>query len=186
VTALCQIACALSAVPRRDAIVAYKFIGRSLGFANEFAATIALRTQQIIAHETGVTKHRRPLGGSYFVESLTNEVELRLGLHPQNRCHGRHGRGHRTQLPAARNCGSFLPLSNGIGQERKIMVGVNDFVSAEKALDILQIDETVATRQAVRLRKSAPNGHNPKLTALSPRSAKPPKARNLMPSIYAR
>src|SRR5256884_173987 len=41
----------------------------------EFAATIALRTQQIIAHETGVTNTVDPLGGSYFVETLTNEVE---------------------------------------------------------------------------------------------------------------
>jgi methylmalonyl-CoA mutase, N-terminal domain len=41
----------------------------------EFAATIALRTQQIIAHETGVTSTVDPLGGSYFVETLTNEVE---------------------------------------------------------------------------------------------------------------
>src|SRR6516162_9800434 len=41
----------------------------------EFAATIALRTQQIIAHETGVTHTVDPLGGSYFVEALTNEVE---------------------------------------------------------------------------------------------------------------
>src|SRR5579859_4952917 len=41
----------------------------------EFAATIALRTQQIIAHETGVTNTVDPLGGSYFVETLTNEIE---------------------------------------------------------------------------------------------------------------
>src|SRR5260370_31881517 len=41
----------------------------------EFAATIALRTQQIIAHESGVTNTADPLGGSYFVETLTNEVE---------------------------------------------------------------------------------------------------------------
>src|SRR5215470_3064838 len=41
----------------------------------EFAATIALRTQQIIAHETGVTNTVDPLGGSYFVEALTNEIE---------------------------------------------------------------------------------------------------------------
>src|SRR5207245_10440981 len=41
----------------------------------EFAATIALRTQQIIAHQTGVTNTVDSLGGSYFVEALTNEVE---------------------------------------------------------------------------------------------------------------
>ncbi|MFZ3370140.1 MAG: methylmalonyl-CoA mutase family protein, partial [Candidatus Sulfotelmatobacter sp.] len=41
----------------------------------EFAATLALRTQQIIAHESGVTNTADPLGGSYFVEALTDEVE---------------------------------------------------------------------------------------------------------------
>jgi len=41
-----------------------------------------------------------------------------------------------------------------LDKKEKIMVGVNDFVSAEKALDILQIDETVATRQAVRLQEA--------------------------------
>src|SRR5437870_13496275 len=41
----------------------------------EFAATLALRTQQIIAHESSVTNTVDPLGGSYFVETLTNEVE---------------------------------------------------------------------------------------------------------------
>jgi methylmalonyl-CoA mutase N-terminal domain/subunit len=43
----------------------------------EFAATLALRTQQVIAHESGVTNTVDPLGGSYFVETLTNEVERR-------------------------------------------------------------------------------------------------------------
>src|SRR5208283_5968113 len=41
----------------------------------EFAATLALRTQQILAHESGVTNTVDPLGGSYFVEALTNEAE---------------------------------------------------------------------------------------------------------------
>ena len=45
----------------------------------EAAATIALRTQQVIAHETGVTNTADPLGGSYFVETLTNEIERGAG-----------------------------------------------------------------------------------------------------------
>ena len=61
----------------------------------EFAATIALRTQQILAYESGVTNTADPLGGSYFVETLTNEVEQRrLGIHSEDRRHGRNGRGY--------------------------------------------------------------------------------------------
>ena len=62
----------------------------------EAAATIALRTQQIIAHETGVTNTADPLGGSYFVETLTNEIERgALDYFDEDRRHGRHGRRHR-------------------------------------------------------------------------------------------
>jgi methylmalonyl-CoA mutase N-terminal domain/subunit len=49
------------------------------GLSPPICATIALRTQQIIAHETGVTNTVDPLGGSYFVEALTNEVEAAHG-----------------------------------------------------------------------------------------------------------
>ena len=47
----------------------------TLGLPTEQAVTVALRTQQILAHETGVTRTVDPLGGSYFVEALTDEVE---------------------------------------------------------------------------------------------------------------
>ncbi|MBI3257785.1 MAG: methylmalonyl-CoA mutase, partial [Actinobacteria bacterium] len=50
----------------------------ALGLPTETAARIALRTQQVVAHETGVTATPDPLAGSYFVESLTDEVEARV------------------------------------------------------------------------------------------------------------
>ncbi len=49
----------------------------ALALPTEEAVTIALRTQQVIAHETGVTNTADPLGGSYFVEALTDEMEAR-------------------------------------------------------------------------------------------------------------
>src|SRR4030081_2879642 len=49
----------------------------ALALPTEDAVTIALRTQQVIAHETGVTNTVDPLGGSYFVEALTDEIEVR-------------------------------------------------------------------------------------------------------------
>jgi methylmalonyl-CoA mutase N-terminal domain/subunit len=120
----------------------------------EFAATIALRTQQIIAHETGVTNTVDPLGGSYFVETLTNEVE----------------RGARDYIEKIDALGGMVAaIERGFPQREiaeasyryqvaldkkdKIMVGVNDYVAKEKPLEILQIDETVAHRQAERLSK---------------------------------
>jgi methylmalonyl-CoA mutase N-terminal domain/subunit len=120
----------------------------------EFAATIALRTQQIIAHETGVTNTVDPLGGSYFVETLTNEVE----------------RGAWDYIEKIDSMGGMVPaIERGypqreiaeasyryqmaVDKKEKIIVGVNDYVAEEKPLEILQIDETVAHRQEERLRK---------------------------------
>ncbi len=120
----------------------------------EFAATIALRTQQIIAHESGVTNTVDPLGGSYFVEALTNEVE----------------RGAWDYIEKIDALGGMIPAIEraypqreiaeasyryqvAVDRKEKIIVGVNDFVAGEKPLDILQIDESVAQRQIARLTK---------------------------------
>jgi len=120
----------------------------------EFAATIALRTQQIIAHETGVTNTVDPFGGSYFVESLTNEVER--GAWDYIRKIDALGgmvaaieRGY----PQREIAEASYRYQMALDKKEKIMVGVNDFVSEEKPLEILQIDETVAHRQAERLKK---------------------------------
>ena len=120
----------------------------------EFAATVALRTQQIIAHETGVTNTVDPLGGSYFVETLTNEVE-RGAWDYIEKIDAMDGmvaaieRGY----PQREIAEASYRYQVAVDKKEKIIVGVNDFVSEEKPLEILQIDETVAHRQAVRLRK---------------------------------
>ena len=120
----------------------------------EFAATIALRTQQIIAHETGVTNTVDPLGGSYFVETLTNEVE-RGAWDYIERIDAMGGmvaaieRGY----PQREIAEASYRYQMAVDKKEKIIVGVNDFVSEEKPLETLQIDETVAHRQAARLSK---------------------------------
>jgi methylmalonyl-CoA mutase N-terminal domain/subunit len=120
----------------------------------EFAATIALRTQQIIAHETGVTNTVDPLGGSYFVETLTNEIE-RAAWDYIRKIDAMGGmvaaieRGY----PQREIAEASYRYQMAVDKKEKIIVGVNDFVSEEKPLEILQIDETVARRQAERLRK---------------------------------
>ena len=120
----------------------------------EFAATIALRTQQIIAHETGVTNTVDPLGGSYFVETLTNEAE-RGAWDYIDKIDAMGGmvaaieRGY----PQREIAEASYRYQMAVDKKEKIIVGVNDFISEEKPLEILQIDATVARRQAERLRK---------------------------------
>ena len=63
---------------------------------SEHAVTIALRTQQVLAYESGVPNAPDPLGGSYFLEKLTLESRSRRQrLHPPHRRNGRNDRGHR-------------------------------------------------------------------------------------------
>jgi len=120
----------------------------------EFAATIALRTQQIIAHETGVTNTVDPLGGSYFVEALTNEVEAGAWDYIRKiDAMGGMVAAIERSYPQREIAEASYRYQQALDNKEKIMVGVNDFVSQEKPLEILQIDETVAHRQAARLKK---------------------------------
>ena len=120
----------------------------------EFAATIALRTQQIIAHETGVTNTVDPLGGSYFVETLTNEVERGAWDYIEKiDAMGGMVAAIERSYPQREIAEASYRYQRELDNKEKIMVGVNDFVSEEKPLEILQIDESVAHRQAERLTK---------------------------------
>ncbi len=120
----------------------------------EFAATVALRTQQIIAHETGVTNTVDPLAGSYFIETLTNEVE-RGAWEYIERIDSMGGmvaaieRGY----PQREIAEASYRYQLAVDHKEKIIVGVNDYVAEEKPIEILQIDETVAHGQAERLTK---------------------------------
>ena len=120
----------------------------------EFAATIALRTQQIIAHETGVTNTVDPLGGSYFVERLTNEVEQGAWDYIRRiDAMGGMVAAIEKGYPQREIAEASYRYQKAVDAKEKIIVGVNDYVTAEKPIEILQIDETVAHRQAARLRK---------------------------------
>ncbi|HJX95966.1 MAG TPA: methylmalonyl-CoA mutase family protein [Candidatus Acidoferrum sp.] len=120
----------------------------------EFAATIALRTQQIIAHETGVTNTVDPLGGSYFVETLTNEVELGAWDYIEKiDAMGGMVPAIERSYPQREIAEASYKYQVAVDKKEKIIVGVNDYVAPEKPLDILQIDESVARRQAERLSK---------------------------------
>jgi methylmalonyl-CoA mutase, N-terminal domain len=120
----------------------------------EFAATIALRTQQIIAHETGVTNTVDPLGGSYFVETLTNEVEQGAWEYIRRiDAMGGMVAAIEKSYPQREIAEASYRYQKAVDAKEKIIVGVNGYVTSEKPIEILQIDETVAQRQAVRLSK---------------------------------
>jgi methylmalonyl-CoA mutase N-terminal domain/subunit len=152
----------------------------------EFAATVALRTQQVIAHESGVTNTVDPLGGSYFVETLTNEVER--GARDYIRKIDAMGgmvaaieRGY----PQREIAEASYQYQLAVDRKDKIIVGVNDYVTEEKPIDILQIDETTARRQEARLRKlrADRSGAEVERRLLALKKAAE-RDENLMPHIY--
>ena len=120
----------------------------------EFAATLALRTQQIIAYESGVTNTADPLGGSYFVEALTNEVEqgAREYIRKIDAIGGMVAAIERS-YPQREIAEASYRYQQAVDRKEKIIVGVNEYVSEEEPIEVLQIDESVALRQEERLRR---------------------------------
>jgi methylmalonyl-CoA mutase N-terminal domain/subunit len=120
----------------------------------EFAATLALRTQQIIAYESGVTNTVDPLGGSYFVESLTNEVEqgAREYIRKIDALGGMVPAIERS-YPQREIAEASYRYQQAVDRKEKIVVGVNEYVTEEQPIEVLQIDENVALRQEDRLRR---------------------------------
>ena len=152
----------------------------------EFAATIALRTQQIIAHETGATNTVDPLGGSYFVETLTNEVERGAWDYIEKiDALGGMVAAIERGYPQREISEASYQYQVAVDKKEKIIVGVNDFVTKEKPLEILQIDESVAHRQAERLTKLRKERSADEVARrLSALRKAAEGTENLMPHIY--
>ncbi len=128
-------------------------LDEALALPTKEAATIALRTQQIIAHESGVTNVVDPLGGSYFVEKLTREMEEgtlqywdtidRMGGMVEAIERG---------YPQKEIAEASYQFQQAVERREKTIVGVNDFVQTdEKPIEILYIDDSTADLQLQRL-----------------------------------
>jgi methylmalonyl-CoA mutase N-terminal domain/subunit len=120
----------------------------------EAAATLALRTQQIIAHESGAASTADPFGGSYFLETLTGEVES--GAHDYIEKIDALG-GMVTAIeqgyPQREIADASYRYQMAVDRKEKIIVGVNEYAAPESPIEILRIDESVARRQQERLRR---------------------------------
>ena len=124
----------------------------ALGLPSELAATLSVRTQQIIAHESNVARVADPLGGSYVVEALTSELEA----------------GARALIDEVdRRGGAIAAIESGFTQEtiqesayrfqqaveegRRVVVGVNRFQAEEDALEIVKVSPKHEREQAEAL-----------------------------------
>ncbi|MGE3844785.1 MAG: methylmalonyl-CoA mutase [Vicinamibacterales bacterium] len=145
---------ALSAVLGGTQSLHTNSLDEALALPTADAALLALRTQQIIAHETGVTRVVDPLGGSYFLESLTRDmVEGAERYFKAIDGLGGMVAAIEDGFPQREIAESAYRFQQAVEQQDKITVGVNAFQATdEPPLETLYIDEQVADKQIGRLK----------------------------------
>lgn len=128
---------------------------------SEEAVTIALRTQQIIAHESGAANCMDPLGGSYFVENLTEEMEKEAREYIK-KIDDMGGMVKAIELgfPQKEISDSAYWYQKAVEKKEKIIVGVNAFEMEHEPISILEIDEAVAKQHLARLNDVRKNRNN--------------------------
>ncbi len=126
----------------------------ALGLPTEAAARVALRTQQVIAHESGVADTADPLAGSYAIEQLTDDVEQRAQEYLKKiEAMGGMLRAIETGYVQREIQESAYRYQKAIEAQERIVVGVNRFqVEAEPAVPVLRIDAAQEQAQVERLR----------------------------------
>ncbi len=125
----------------------------ALALPTEQAAKIALRTQQIIAHETGVTNTIDPLGGSYFVEAMTDQLE-REAYDYFARIDELGGmvEAVKANFPQREIADAAYTLQGEYDSRERVLVGVNDYVDAgDEEIPTLRIDPQLERKQIARL-----------------------------------
>src|SRR5919201_569178 len=127
----------------------------ALALPSAASARLALRTQQIIAYESGVADVVDPLGGAYAVEHLTDELEGRAEQYLRKIDElGGMVEAIRKGYPQQEIQDASYQAQRAIEARQSIVVGVNDFVTEEEVpVDILRVDPSVAERQAARLKE---------------------------------
>jgi len=130
-------------------------LDETLALPTDEAVRIALRTQQIIAHESGVAKTIDPLGGSYFVETLTDTLEEKAYDYIRRIDEvGGMVRAIELGFPIQEIAEASFRYQRKVESGEEKIVGLNDFLSEdEKPLEILKIDPAVERTQIENLRK---------------------------------
>ena len=151
----------------------------ALALPTEAAARVALRTQQIIAHETGVTNTIDPLGGAYFVEALTDRLE-REAYDYFSRIDELGGmvEAVKQNFPQREIADAAFALQCEYDSRERILVGVNDYVDAGDAeIPTLRIDPGSSASSADGWRRCARGATAPRCRGPWSRCARPPPAR---------
>jgi methylmalonyl-CoA mutase, N-terminal domain len=129
-------------------------LDEALALPTEEAVTIALRTQQVIAHESGVVNTADPLAGSYFVEKLTSDIEAEaLEYFRKIDAMGGMVAAVERGFPQREIQEAAFQFQKAVDRKEKIIVGVNEYVMDEDPFPILYIDESVAESQTASVQR---------------------------------
>jgi methylmalonyl-CoA mutase N-terminal domain/subunit len=158
----------------------------ALGLPTEASALLALRTQQILAYESGVAATADPLGGAYLIEYLTNEIEARAeGLISQIEAAGGMLRAIESGRIQHEIAESAYREAQAIERGDQIVVGINRFLSNTPVRpEIQRIDPEIAARQIARLDRVRAERDAPAVAGALERLGEAARGRdNLLPPI---
>jgi methylmalonyl-CoA mutase N-terminal domain/subunit len=165
-------------------------LDEALALPTEDAALIALRTQQIIAHETGVTNTIDPVAGSYAIEQLTNEIEAGAQTYI-DKIHAMGGpldgtlRAIESGFIQGEIQKAAYEFQRAVERNEQIVVGVNDFkAEEERPITILRVEEQIARDQIERLKAFRLRRDSTRVgTVLAELTRRAGGAENLLPAI---
>ena len=163
-------------------------LDEALALPTEDSALIALRTQQIIAHETGVTNTIDPVAGSYGIEHLTNEIERGAEEYiAKIDALGGMLRAIETGFVQGEIQKSAYAFQHAVENREQIVVGVNEFVAEEdRQIPTLRIDEEIERSQVARLKALRARRDSPRAqSALAELQRRAATTENLLPAILA-
>lgn len=160
----------------------------ALALPSEESAKIALRTQQIVAHESGITKTVDPISGSNYLEYLCDEIEDRTWqyLKKIEKMGGALQAIEKGFFQSEIRQNAYR-LKKEIDSNQRIIVGVNKFVdNSKQSQNLLKIDDSVGMKQVKEIKKLRSTRDNKKVdTCLSKMKNVAEKEENLMPFILA-
>jgi methylmalonyl-CoA mutase N-terminal domain/subunit len=163
-------------------------LDEALALPTEDAALIALRTQQILAHETGVTNTIDPVAGSYAIESLTNEIEKgALAYIEKVDAMGGMLRAIESGFIQGEIQKAAYEFQRAVEKKEQIVVGVNDFIAEEeRGIPTLRIDAEIERSQIARLNAIRAKRDSASVkAALAELQRRASTTENLLPAILA-
>jgi len=163
-------------------------LDEALALPTEDAALIALRTQQIIAHETGVANTIDPVAGSYAIESLTNEIEAGALTYIETiDAMGGMLKAIESGFVQAEIQKAAYDFQRSVEKKEQLVVGVNEFTAQEeRQIPTLRIEPQVERDQVARLKALRDRRDNDQVqSALAELTRRASNTENLLPAILA-